>query len=161
MKTYKMIRSQEQKSRCTNKSTCGSPLYCTCGCQSPIDSDSTLENALVDIIVSGRAPHGYADYILTRNGIIIGELNTQYSALLIDGREYLGCEGIEELLNSAWAINDIREISTNAGEMIEETAAIISNAEKFELSEQDDQNKNHFGYCNKCHTYCYGDCEAN
>ncbi len=29
-----------------------------------------------------------------------------------------------------------------------------------EIAYQDEENKNYFGYCLKCHSYCYGDCEA-
>jgi len=36
-------------------------------------------------------------------------------------------------------------------EQMEETAA---------LAEQDARNAQHPGYCTKCHSYCYGDCEC-
>lgn len=48
----------------------------------------------------------------------------------------------------------------NAGEESHETAAIIAMDEGLALMEMDERNKHHPGYCRKCHSWCYGDCEA-
>lgn len=58
----------------------------------PIDTDPNLADVIAGVTVSRQDDHGYADYDLTRNGIIVGSLNTQYNALYIDGNEYLGCD---------------------------------------------------------------------
>lgn len=43
---------------------------------------------------------------------------------------------------------------------VEEVAANEHDFERAELAEQDFRNKNKVGWCTKCHSYCYGDCEA-
>jgi len=160
--TYKRIRGQKQKDRCTDQIK--GRLYCDCGCQSPHNDDPEIN--LDMIIVSCRANHGYADYTLTRNGQSIGELNTQYCALVLDGYEYLGCDRDEmmPLLNQIFDANGIncfpRPSDNETGDTIEETVATVRLAEKIADMEQDDRNKNHPGYCKKCHSYCYGDCES-
>ena len=47
-----------------------------------------------------------------------------------------------------------------SGEELTETAAIVAALEKIEIEEQEARSKHHAGYCIKCHTYCYGDCDA-
>ncbi len=54
--------------------------------------------------------------------------------------------------------NDEHNIS--AGETPEETAAIVKLNDRIDMHEQDDTHKHHPGYCTKCHSYCYGDCES-
>lgn len=49
----------------------------------------------------------------------------------------------------------------NAGEEYADTAAIVSSAEKLSLAEQDERHSHSIGWCNKCHSYCFGDCESN
>jgi hypothetical protein len=41
-----------------------------------------------------------------------------------------------------------------------ETAAAERRAEEIDLMEQDARNADHPGYCTKCHSYCWGDCDA-
>lgn len=43
----------------------------------------------------------------------------------------------------------------------QETIAAEYRAEAIDLAEQDTKLRRHPGYCTKCHSYCYGDCEAN
>jgi len=159
MKKYKMIRGSVAEARCKNKSRWGSPLYCDCGCQKPRDDDPEIN--LDGVTVSSRADTGYADFDLTRNGKDCGNLNTQYNALYLDGYEFLGVDGelIKELVEVALSLP--HATSTSAGEMPAETAALEIAAEVSALTEQDDRNAGHPGYCNKCHSFCYGDCETN
>ena len=158
---YSMIRGPKQKDRCTDPVD---RLYCDCGCQKPHSDDPQID--LSGVIVSGRAWNGYADYTLTRNGKPCGTFNTQYCAITIDGHEYLGCDRTEmEPIRSQIFDEGVnrfpRDNDTQAGGTLAETAAAVKVAEKCELSEQDSRYKDHPGYCNQCHSFCYGDCEAN
>jgi hypothetical protein len=47
------------------------------------------------------------------------------------------------------------------GGNIDETVAIVSQNETIETLELDYAHKNDFGWCNKCHSHCYGDCGVN
>lgn len=44
---------------------------------------------------------------------------------------------------------------------VEEIATNEYASEEAALSELDRENKNKIGWCDKCHSYCFGDCEAN
>ena len=158
MKNYQMIRGQIQEDRCTDKSTWGSPLYCTCGCQAPRDTDPDID--LADVVVIRQASSGYADFTLSRNGQDCGNINTQYGAIYLDGNEFLGVDRdyIQYLINAALEI-DTTDV-TSAGSTPEEAAHFIATSEKIALGEQNERNSKHPGYCTKCHSYCYGDCEA-
>jgi hypothetical protein len=46
------------------------------------------------------------------------------------------------------------------GDSLAETAANEKMMEKIELMEMDERYKNYPGYCTKCHSFCYGDCDA-
>ena len=159
MKSYKIIRGKIQEDRCTNKGIYGSPLYCKCGCQVPQDTDPEIN--LSDVTVTSKSNSGYADFILSRNNKICGNINTQYNALYLDGYEFLGVDEdlIEDLLK---AVRSIKTPDTNisAGDTIEETIAFEKVINQLEIKEQDEQNISHSGYCTKCHSYCYGDCES-
>ena len=48
-----------------------------------------------------------------------------------------------------------------AGDTVEETMANEYMADKIKTKERDTKHSNSFGYCHICHSYCYGDCEAN
>jgi hypothetical protein len=161
MENYKMIRSPEQRNRCTDPIK--DHLYCPCGCQEPRENDPSLNSVLDGVMVTGRADHGYADFILVRNGKRCGEINTQYGALVVDGREFLGVErrDIQSLLDAARSLPDLPRENILPGETLEESVTIDRAIEKIELNEQDNAHAMHPGYCRKCHTYCYGDCEAN
>jgi hypothetical protein len=159
MKPYKMIRGKLMKDRCTNKSTWGSPLYCKCGCQVPKDTDPDIN--LECITVTRQADEGYADFILSRNGQECGSINTQYNALYLDGYEFLEVD--EDLIKDLLTVARNMKISDNntiAGSTLEETAIFEKTMDIIELAEQDRHNASHPGYCKKCHSYCYGDCEA-
>jgi len=159
---YKMIRGPKQEDRCIDPIK--GRLYCDCGCQTPHDDDPAIN--LNGIVVSGRASHGYADYTLARSGQNIGEFNTQYCALFIDGYEYLGCnrDEMRPLLDQIFDgdINRFpRPEDNSAGDTLAETAATARMSETIAEMEQDAQYANNPGYCTKCHSFCYGDCEAN
>jgi hypothetical protein len=118
---------------------------------------------MAGLIVSGRANHGYADYTLTRDGHHVGEINTQYCALCLDGYEYLGCDRNElaPILNQIFVDGKDRFDFPNAGpagDTLEETAAVVHALEKIDEMEENERNKHHPGWCPKCHSYCYGDC---
>jgi hypothetical protein len=156
---YKMIRGPVQSLRCTDDLK--GRLYCECGCQSPHDDDPIVD--LTGVIVMGRASHGYADYILSC-GDESGEINTQYCALIWGGHEYLGCdhEQLRPIFNQIFAGDKSKfaradDINT-AGDTLEETAAAVIICEQLTLVEQDDRNRSHPGYCERCHSFCYGDC---
>lgn len=51
-------------------------------------------------------------------------------------------------------------VPVNSGDTLAETAMHEQMAEAADLAEQDARNAQHPGYCTKCHSYCYGDCEA-
>lgn len=158
-KNYKRIRSPEQSKRCTDPIK--GRLYCECGCQVPNPGDPPMD--LGGITVSGRANHGYANYTLIRDGRRVGEINTQYTALILDGRQYLGCEGAEinELLSQCHVVVSRAEVSVGAGGTRAETAATVRRDEQRWRKMNALPNRDHPGYCTACHTYCYGDCQAN
>ena len=160
---YTMIRGDKQRERCTDPIK--GRLYCDCGCQVPQSDD--LQPNLSDLLVTGRAEHGYADYTLVHRstGKRAGEINTQYCALVVDGYELIGCDRAElaPILNQIFD-GDKNRFSlapvTGAGDTLEETAATVRIAEKLAEMEQDERNKHHPGWCLRCHSYCYGDCTA-
>lgn len=47
-----------------------------------------------------------------------------------------------------------------AGDSLVDTEATVRAAEKIELMEMDERHQDNPGYCTKCHSYCYGDCDA-
>ncbi|MCP4705722.1 MAG: hypothetical protein GY865_14075 [candidate division Zixibacteria bacterium] len=158
---YEMIRGPKPESRCKNIGAYGSRLYCNCGCQRPQPDDPKIN--LTDVIATGRSSEGYANYILSRDGIECGSLNTQYSALFIDDHEFLGCdrEGLQPLLHQIFDGDTSRfphNRERSAGDTIAETACTVGLTEKIEIAEQDNGHANHTGYCTRCHSYCYGDC---
>jgi len=162
MQNYKGIRGRIAEDRCTNKSEYGSPLYCDCGCHTPRDTDPVLN--LSDVTIIRKSGEGHANYILSRNGVECGSYNSQYSAIYMDGNEYLGVSDdvVAHLLAIVRSgVMDKPSNDTNAGSTLEETAASESLADKLDLAEQDAKHGQHPGHCTKCHSYCYGDCEAN
>lgn len=85
-----MIRGKTAKARCGNISVWGSRLYCVCGCQSPRETDPILD--LSNIVINRKSDKGYANFILSRNGIECGSYNSQYDSVYLDGNEYLGVD---------------------------------------------------------------------
>lgn len=160
MKAYKMIRGATAEARCKNKSRYGSPMYCDCGCQTPQDSDPALNQILAGV-TAGKKGESYANVDLMRDGVRVGNINTQYSAVFIDGFELLECNGIDALLAAAREVlNNSQREEASAGDSLEETAANVRINDRLADQEQNERNRKHPGWCPKCHTYCYGDCEA-
>jgi hypothetical protein len=96
------------------------------------------------------------------------DVNERIARKMVDGRksdgQFMGCD------NLAWTITEdeynqlsqsVAQPRNNAPLTIEETAQSEHNSETLALQEQDKRNRGHNGYCPKCHTYCYGDCESN
>ena len=160
---YKMIRGKAAEARCKNISVWGSPLYCKCGCQSPRDTDPILN--LSEIVISRKSDEGYANFILSRNDVKCGSYNSQYNSICLDGNEFLGVDKetvahlFADVLSGKHESKDPKMISSDGG-TLEETAAIEKISEKVTLMEQDNRHASHHGYCNKCHSYCYGDCQS-
>ena len=160
---YKRIRGGKAKERCKNISVWGSPLYCECGCQIPIESDPILD--LSQTVISRKSEEGYANFILSRKGIECGSYNSQYDNIYLDGNEFLGVdkETVAHLFAEVLTGKHQKktpEMSFSAGSTMEETAAMEKMSENITLLEQDESHARHPGYCNKCHSYCYGDCTA-
>jgi hypothetical protein len=155
MKPYKMIRSKAQEARCKND---GRALYCDCGCQIPQESDPDIN--LEGVNISQQHITGYADFDLVRNGENCGCFNTQYNYLILNGIEFLGVKRnlIHHLREQAFELKTRQQEQT--GDTLIETYTKVKTAEQFELQEQDGRNYNNTGYCTRCHSYCYGDCEA-
>lgn len=160
MKTaYTMIRGPKQAARCTNKSTYGRPLYCSCGCQTPCDEDPEIN--LSGITVGKRIELNPGSVYLLRDGQSVGSISPQHpDYICIDGYEYIGCN--KDLLADliAQARRTSHPVTITAGDTPAETAARETSAEADDLADQDARNAGYPGYCTKCHTYCYGDCEA-
>ena len=157
---YGMIRGPLQQDRCCKKIGRDSALYCDCGCQQPNDDYPAIDITDITIGKIDSKPGRYAEHELLRDGQIVGWYNTQYSAVILGGYEYLGVdrEPFKKLLETAPPRSATVE---GAGDTLTETAAAVQMAEKLALMEQDERYKDHPGYCNKCHGFCYGDCDAN
>ena len=128
-------------------------MYCDCGCMTP----DSLDYDMAGVVVTGRAETGYADYTISRHGVPVGEVNTQYATIYMDGVEYLGVSAgspLYRLVADARALNIPQAAVSCAGVMTHDEVRDTS------VAEMDDRNARHPGYCGKCHTYCYGDCEA-
>jgi hypothetical protein len=111
--------------------------------------------------VGHKADEGYANVELRRGRKYAGNINTQYSCISLAGVEYLGCTGIDDLLTTARAVLAASpDDSGPVGDSLEETAMHERIAEAADLADQDARNAGEDGYCPKCHTYCYGDCDA-
>jgi hypothetical protein len=121
---------------------------------------------LSEVKVERQANYGYADFILTRNGQDCGYYNSQYGAIYMEGHEFLGVDGadvahlLQQVRNDDYKPAENKENHDNAGTTLEETASIERALEIAALTDQDQAHKHHPGYCTKCHTYCYGDCDG-
>ena len=107
--------------------------------------------------MTSRAETGYADYTISRYGMPVGEVNTQYKTIFLDGVEYLGVKKTSPLYQLIVAARTL-----NAPQAAVSVAAVMTHDEIQDTSvmDMDDRNARHPGYCRKCHTYCYGDCGA-
>jgi len=168
MEEFKMIRGKKQTARCKNVGPYGSPLYCDCGCQTPRAED--LDYNITNVIIEHHEVDGYFDknpWKIIRGSKVVGHISFAQSYIFLDGNEYLGVQetsSLYGLIDQMIEIRDIikdQKITVTAGSTLIETAAQEATAEKIELMEMDDRNKTNPGYCTNCHSYCFGDCEAN
>lgn len=160
MPNYKMIRGRTSDARCVNDvKGC---LYCDCGCHVPREGDPVLDLTGVTIGPQSRWD-SYADYPLYRGNHRIGSINTQYlSVAIIGDNEYLQISrdtaGLDRILAGREAATMPRP--PQYGDTLEETAAAVASAAKWEEMEIHDRNKQHPGWCRRCGTTCYGDCAS-
>jgi len=154
---FERTRGKNATSRCNNVGTYGSPLYCDCGCQTPIAEDTFDLTGL-----SAKRINGFQSYTaLIRDGEIVGSVDFARDYVSLDGNEYLGVKP-NSTLASVFDLpikGDEDEKALTSGSTLEETAAESRMVEKLNIAEMDKRNRHHYGWCTKCHTYCYGDCE--
>jgi hypothetical protein len=106
-----------------------------------------------------KSEQGYADFLVYINRPADDSrpdlwVNTQYETINADDKSLIPVD--EQSLIIACRNIDV-EPTTDAVETIEETASQLDTNETADL---DSRNVNLPGYCTKCHTFCYGDCEA-
>jgi hypothetical protein len=155
---FEMTRGNKATARCKKVSSWGSPLYCDCGCQTPREEDTFDLTGL-----SARRVKSFQTYTaLIRNGEIVGSVDFARDYVSLDGNEYLGVKPGSKLASVFKLPVEGAEAegAVTAGSTTEETAATVRMAEEIELAEMDERNKKHPGWCSKCHSYCYGDCES-
>lgn len=114
---------------------------------------------------------------------------TKKTAKLRDGREII-VEGLEPIatINGMWCggisvtvfvaprtLDDVTQgaidgmvpavrkafFAMQSGDTLAETATKVKTSENIELMRLDEEHKDHPGWCKKCHSFCYGDCDAN
>jgi len=94
------------------------------------------------------------------------ELEKEYGPLEVAYQSNYGWLSAGEVVatvNAMWRGGDTayyyKPLSSKRAESLD---VIVSTeqTEAIDLMIQDKENENHPGYCKKCHTYCYGDCEA-
>jgi len=107
-----------------------------------------------------KAEQGYADFLVYINRPADDSrpdlwVNTQYETIHADDKSFIPAD--EQSLMVACRNIDV-EPTTDAGETTEETEAKLDTDEAADL---DSRNVSLPGYCTKCQSYCYGDCEAN
>lgn len=162
---FKLTRGKNAAARCKNVNpTYGSPLYCNCGCQTPRKDDNPNLEA---VSLEWRDVDGSFDQNpckLIRTGSIVGFVDGARDYVCIDQNEYLGvCGGaLSTLCDNALTMvrSNASKLHVSPGETHEETASRVRLSEQIELAESDERHKNHPGYCKKCHSFCYGDCES-
>lgn len=79
-------------------------------------------------------------------------------------------ENAVALITGMWCGGESTYVCTGKSKNVKETESAPMDAEEsailekkldaIDLAEQDASNKKNPGYCVKCHTYCYGDCES-
>ena len=73
---------------------------------------------------------------------------------------YINCMWCGGFSGEITATEEPKVVKHQAPLSLKEVAVNEHNYELDELAEQDRRNAKLPGYCQKCHTYCYGDCEA-
>lgn len=166
---YTMVRGKYQRDRCTQG---GFALYCKCGCQEPREGDPAPR--LEDVTIEKRPIDGYFDkdpIKLIRNSNVVGHVDYGRSYVFLDGVEYLGVtessafspymiEALQLLTTGAICYTQPTVVAAQTGDTIEETVMRERISERADLLDQDKQHDGQPGYCKKCHTFCFGDCES-
>jgi len=75
-------------------------------------------------------------------------------------KAYINCMWCGGFDGEVTATEEPKAVEQPAPLSVEEAAATEINFERVELAEQDRRNAQHSGYCPKCHSYCYGDCQS-
>lgn len=156
---FARTRGKRATARCTNvHPTWGSALYCDCGCQAPRSTDTyNLDGLSVRVVKSFKTYKA-----LIRDGAIVGSIDRARDYVSLDGNEYLGVIAGSPLATvfNLPVSGDEKETIITAGSTPEETAANVASQERIDLAEMDSRNERRHGYCTKCHSFCYGDCDA-
>jgi hypothetical protein len=160
MMDFERIRGTKADARCKNfHPDFGSPLYCDCGCQAPRPEDHDYDmTGITAAWVNDFKP----EIALFRDGARIGSIDRQYRAVSLDDNEYLGVRAgsaLAALFDLPVAGNETTAPMT-AGSTADETASQDASAESLALAGQDARLSSHPGYCKRCHSFCYGDCQA-
>ena len=72
---------------------------------------------------------------------------------------FMWCGGFQGTIKNGITCSDVPEMT--CGETINETASIVKSIENLETEMMNTRNSNHAGWCDKCLSYCFGDCEVN
>jgi hypothetical protein len=120
------------------------------------------QQTLNNLTLAKSAQDGYADMTIYRDGEAVGMVNTQYCYVNLDGRDHQGIKPTHRLYPLVLRAREMSHAAPNASVVApltsEETAINEYRADDLTLAQQDARNSKHPGYCTKCHTYCYGDC---
>lgn len=161
---FTKTRGKNAKSRCTKLlSDGGSALYCNCGCQTPRDGDTPAPEVFFGVSAK-RSDHVFnrGEIELYRNGVCIGIADPAKDYLCLDGNEYMG-------VKSGYMKSFLREIYTSVPSWRDfmksfESAPLYTGAEVTKIQELEfaasEPKHGDNGYCRKCHSWCYGDCES-
>lgn len=162
---FTRTRGKNAKSRCTKLfSDGGSALYCNCGCQTPRDGDAPAPEVFFGVSVK-RSDHVFnrGEIMLYRNGQCVGQADPAKDYLAIDGNEYMGVESgymkkfLDQTSKSVQSWGDFMRAFESAPLY---TGAEAARIEELEFAASEPKHGEN-GYCRKCHSYCWGDCEAN
>jgi hypothetical protein len=105
-----------------------------------------------------KAEQGYADFLIYINRPADDSrpdlwVNTQYETINADDKSLIPTD--EQSLIVACRNLDV------ATETADTNGETTTHSEENETADLDSRNADFPGYCAKCHTFCYGDCEAN
>ncbi len=146
------------------------------GKQTNLSGDETMKT--INIIPSDykgdpKKALGYcwSDYMTKTPGDdVIAEITDDGIDYIAVAKAKMAELGVEEAyINCMWCGGFKGEITSDNANTVDaqpaplsfdEVAANEAISEKMELDMLDSNNKTHPGWCTICHTYCYGDCEA-
>lgn len=111
--------------------------------------DYSTKNPGIDVVVdisNGVDWKAEAISAMEEHGIKEAFINCMWGCSDLGGTITIECECVETV-----------EVEILAGEDVVETSAISSYFKMIENASG--RNKSHPGWCNKCQSYCYGDCQ--